>query len=167
LEAMRRGARVRSDSSTFRFEDPPHVEAGDVEDGVKTGSGFAVLKLGFKAAGTVKLKVVQHGTIELSWSSANGRTWHSQSICLTRFKADGRDYICLNCPRCGRPRKQLFLVPSRARGRGQRSYHFLCANEECSGVQAKRKQRSRNLEKQGESSAGWAWKAPRGWQEPK
>jgi hypothetical protein len=141
--------------------DPPlHLEADDFRDAI-AGRGAVPLRFEFKQVGLVKAIEIGEGAFELSWSSDGGLVVNRQIISLRQFPDGGRACILLICPECGRPRKQLFLVSNRARGRGKKSYRFLCASKECSGVEKERKRRARNLEKQEEIAAGWAWKASR------
>ena len=117
---------------------PPHIEAGDFNDKwqarAATGQGFVSMKFEFKQVGRVKTTVMEEDRVELCWSSDDGRRLNRQSITLSRFKTEGRDHVCLGCPGCGRPRKQLFLVAVRNKGRsdgGTKAFAFVC--KKCSG----------------------------------
>jgi hypothetical protein len=131
-----------------KLELPPHIEAGDFDDkwqaSAATGQGFISMKFEFKPVGRVKTTVMEEDRVELWWSSDDGLRLSRQSIILSRFKTEGQDHVCLGCPGCGRPRKELFLVPVRNKGRsddGRKPFAFLC--KKCSGVDTTRDRKSR------------------------
>ena len=94
-----------------------------------------------KQVGLVKTTPISGEKVALRWSSDGGRALNMQVITLSRYAAAGQNCVCLNCPRCGRPRKRLFLVPGRRRGCDGDAYRFRCT--ECSGLE---EQRARHFE---------------------
>jgi hypothetical protein len=118
---------------------PPHIDAGDFDDKWQAraamGQGFVSMKFEFKQVGRIKTTVMEEDRVELCWSTDDGRRLNRQSITLSRFKAEGQDHVYLGCPGCGRPRKQLFLVAVRNKGRpddGTKAFAFIC--KKCSGI---------------------------------
>ncbi len=130
-----------------RLELPPHVTANDFRDLRKlsgaSGHAYVPLKMDFRQVRVVKTIGAAEDKVDLCWSSDDGRRLNRQSITLSRFKAEGQDHVCLGCPGCGRPRKELFLVAIPDKGGpddGGNPFAFLC--KKCSGVDTARGRKS-------------------------
>jgi hypothetical protein len=135
------------------LEIPPHIAASDFDDNLQgnagSGHSYVPLRMEFKQIGVVKTIAAGGGKVDLCWSSDNERRLNRQSITLNRFQTGGQDHVCLGCPRCGCPRKHLFLVQNKGRRQnGIEPYVFIC--KQCSGVDTigdrkSRRRRSWNL----------------------
>jgi hypothetical protein len=148
-----------------KLELPPHIAASDFDDNwqasVASGHACVPMRMDFKQIGVVKTIAAGEGKIDLCWSSDDGRRLNRQSVILSRFKTQGQDHVCLGCPGCGRPRKELFLVAVRNNGRpddGAKHFAFFC--KKCSGIDSTRDRKSR---RQNATRKNWKNGRSRSW----
>jgi hypothetical protein len=113
------------------LELPPHIEASDPAfiGSAASVRGFIPMRFEFKPVGWIKTKMLGEDEVELSWSSDDGQVLNRQSVTLSRFRVKRQDRVCVNCPKCGRRCKRLFLVADHDAERA--TYSFACAT--CGG----------------------------------